>query len=36
VIEEVSSAYAQADSWYTDEAIMANPNRKTFVTYWIE
>jgi sialic acid synthase SpsE/mannose-6-phosphate isomerase-like protein (cupin superfamily) len=36
VIEEVSSAYAQSDSWYTDEAIMANPNRKTFVTYWIE
>ncbi len=36
VIEEVSSAYAQADSWYTDESIMANPNRKTFVTYWIE
>ncbi len=36
VIEEVSSAYAQADSWYTDEAIMSNPNRKTFVTYWIE
>jgi len=36
VIEEVSSAYAQADSWYTDAAIMANPNRKTFVTYWIE
>jgi N-acetylneuraminate synthase len=36
VIEEVSSAYAQADSWYTDEAIMANPNRKTFVTYWME
>jgi sialic acid synthase SpsE/mannose-6-phosphate isomerase-like protein (cupin superfamily) len=36
VIEEVSSAYAQADSWYTDEAIMANPNRKTYVTYWIE
>jgi D-lyxose ketol-isomerase len=36
VIEEVSSAYAQGDSWYTDEAIMANPNRKTFVTYWIE
>jgi N-acetylneuraminate synthase len=36
VIEEVSSAYAQADSWYTDASIMANPNRKTYVTYWIE
>lgn len=35
VIEEVSSAYAKADSWYTDESIMSNPNRKTFVTYWM-
>jgi sialic acid synthase SpsE/mannose-6-phosphate isomerase-like protein (cupin superfamily) len=36
VIEEVSSAYAQADSWYTDESIMANPDRKTYVTYWLD
>jgi mannose-6-phosphate isomerase-like protein (cupin superfamily) len=36
VIEEVSSKYAKADSWYTDESIMNNPNRKTFVTYWMK
>lgn len=36
VIEEVSSSYNKADSWYTDESIMRNPNRKTFVTYWME
>jgi sialic acid synthase SpsE/mannose-6-phosphate isomerase-like protein (cupin superfamily) len=36
VIEEVSSSYAKADSWYTDESITSNSNRKTFVTYWME
>jgi N-acetylneuraminate synthase len=36
VIEEVSSSYAQGDSWYSDESITANLNRKTFVTYWME
>jgi sialic acid synthase SpsE/mannose-6-phosphate isomerase-like protein (cupin superfamily) len=36
VIEEVSSSYAKEDSWYTDESIMKNPNRKTFVTHWME
>lgn len=36
VIEEVSSSYEMVDSWYTDPAIAANRNRKTFVTYWIE
>jgi len=36
VIEEVSSCYAQGDSWYTDESIMRNPDRKTFVTHWME
>ena len=35
VIEEVSSSYAVGDSLYTDPAIAANPNRKTFVTYWL-
>ena len=35
VIEEVSSCYAADDSWYTDETIAANCNRKTFVTHWI-
>jgi sialic acid synthase SpsE/mannose-6-phosphate isomerase-like protein (cupin superfamily) len=36
VIEEVSSSYSQGDSFYTDPAIDANNNRKTFVTYWLE
>jgi sialic acid synthase SpsE/quercetin dioxygenase-like cupin family protein len=36
VIEEVSSFYTQGDSFYSDESIMANENRKTFVTYWME
>jgi sialic acid synthase SpsE/quercetin dioxygenase-like cupin family protein len=35
VIEEVSSSYSQDDSFYTDHAIEANKNRKTFVTYWM-
>lgn len=35
VIEEVSSCYAQSDSYYTDPAIAANADRKTFVTYWM-
>jgi len=35
IIEEVSSSYSMNDSFYTDPAIMANANRKTFVTYWI-
>ena len=36
VIEEVSSCYAQGDSYYTDPAIAANADRKTFVTYWMD
>jgi N-acetylneuraminate synthase len=36
VIEEVSSSYSANDSFYTDESIQGNQNRKTFVTYWIE
>jgi sialic acid synthase SpsE/mannose-6-phosphate isomerase-like protein (cupin superfamily) len=35
IIEEVSSSYSKDDSFYTDERIMSNFNRKTFVTYWI-
>jgi sialic acid synthase SpsE/mannose-6-phosphate isomerase-like protein (cupin superfamily) len=35
IIEEVSSSYSMNDSFYTDEQITTNPNRKTFVTYWI-
>ena len=36
VIEEVSSSYSQDDSFYSDESIVANKNRKTFVTYWMD
>lgn len=36
VIEEVSSFYTQGDSFYTDAAIEANANRKTFVTHWMD
>jgi len=36
VIEEISSAYAQSDSYYTDEKIAQNPNRKTYVTNWVD
>ena len=36
VIEEVSSSYSQGDSFYTDASIEANPDRKTFVTYWMD
>lgn len=36
VIEEVSSFYTQGDSHYTDKAISANANRKTFVAHWID
>lgn len=35
VIEEVSSSYSQDDSFYTDESIVANKNRKTYVAYWM-
>lgn len=36
VIEEVSSNYSSNDSFYSDPAIGANKNRKTYVTYWLE
>lgn len=36
VIEEVSSFYTQGDSFYTDSTIEENPNRKTFVTHWMD
>ena len=35
VIEEVSSSYSQDDSFYSDDSIMANKNRKTYVAYWM-
>jgi len=36
VIEEISSTHFKEDSFYTDEQIAKNKNRKTFVTYWME
>src|SRR5581483_4571225 len=36
VIEEVSSYHDKNDSFYTDPAIDANQNRKTFVSYWMD
>jgi sialic acid synthase SpsE/mannose-6-phosphate isomerase-like protein (cupin superfamily) len=36
VIEEISSAYSQSDSYYTDPRIGGNPNRKTYVTNWMD
>jgi sialic acid synthase SpsE/quercetin dioxygenase-like cupin family protein len=34
VIEEVSSTHLRDDSYYTDPAIMQEPNRKTHLTYF--
>jgi len=36
VIEEISSAYSQDDSYYSDPAITGNLDRKTYVTNWID
>lgn len=35
VFEEISSTHHSNDSFYTDPAIAANPNRKTYLTYWM-
>lgn len=35
IIEEVSSTHYLNDSYYTDETIVKNKDRKTFVTYWL-
>jgi len=35
VIEEISSTHFKDDSFYTDESIMRNKNRKTLLTYWM-
>lgn len=35
VIEEISSTHFVNDSFYTDETIMQNQERKTFLTYWM-
>jgi sialic acid synthase SpsE/mannose-6-phosphate isomerase-like protein (cupin superfamily) len=36
VIEEISSAYVQNDSFYTDATIQRNGSRKTYVTNWVD
>lgn len=35
VIEEISSTHIKNDSFYTDDTINNNKNRKTILTYWI-
>lgn len=35
VIEELSSSHSPSDSFYTDDSINSNKNRKTFLTYWM-
>jgi len=35
IIEEISSTHFMNDSHYTDETIARNPDRKTFLTYWM-
>jgi sialic acid synthase SpsE/mannose-6-phosphate isomerase-like protein (cupin superfamily) len=35
VIEEISSTHHKDDSFYIDESIMRNTNRKTLLTYWM-
>lgn len=36
VIEELSSTHHGSDSYYTDEDINRNKDRKTLVTYWLD
>lgn len=36
VIEELSSTHHGNDSFYTDESILQNKERKTLVTYWLD
>ncbi len=36
VIEEISLTHFKDDSFYTDEMINKNKNRKTLLTYWME
>ena len=35
VVEEISSTHFKDDSFYTDEVIQKNKNRKTLLTYWM-
>lgn len=34
VIEEISSAHYKDDSYYEDQRILRNKNRKTYITHW--
>lgn len=36
VIEEISTTHFKDDSYYTDDSIMANKQRKTILTYWMD
>ena len=36
VFEEVSTTHYPDDSFYTDSTILANPDRKTYLTYWMK
>ncbi len=36
ILEEISSTHYTEDSYYEDEAIKKNKNRKTLITYWSE
>lgn len=36
IIEEISSTHYVDDSYYTDESIMQNKQRKTFLSHWID
>jgi hypothetical protein len=36
VIEEISSTHYKDDSFYVDEQINKNKNRKTLLTYWMD
>ncbi len=36
IIEELSSTHYSKDSFYTDEAINANRDRKTLLSYWMD
>ncbi len=35
IIEEISSTHLKDDSYYTDEEILKNGNRKTVLSYWM-
>ena len=36
VIEEISSTHYKDDSYYTDESILQNKDRKTTISYWMD